>query len=150
MHFAILTRHLPVLSLSKYSLTTPKGLLTSSVMLASAIPSVSYFEHRSRGGFYAGLPIIGWDIIESPTPLPHLKESMPTHSDCPNRCLADIHPPGLLMIPPRCRLSETYVLIILSDLRPPPSAIASHPPVLKSVSTFPILRWLLAPIPLGV
>ena len=24
MHFAILTRHLPVLSLSKYSLTTPK------------------------------------------------------------------------------------------------------------------------------
>ena len=31
-------------------------------MRASTIPSVSDFEHRSRGGFYAGLPmIIGCD-----------------------------------------------------------------------------------------
>ena len=34
-----------------------------------------------------------------PTPHPNLKESMPTHSDCPNRCPSDIHPMALLIIP---------------------------------------------------
>ena len=87
-----------------------------------------------------------------PTPHPNLKESMPTHSDCQNRCLADIHPPGLLMIPPRCCLSETYVRdAYLADRLSRPPSSPRHPRspthLIQSVVTVPNPMGLSAPHP---